>query len=46
MTWHAGLENALNNQNFYDQLWQPRIGGDAVQTQMPLFPDGGVKFVF
>lgn len=46
MTWHAGLENAFNTHNFYDQLWQPHSGGDEVQYQMPLFPDGGVKYVF
>jgi hypothetical protein len=46
MTWHAGLENALNNKNFYDLLWQHNIGGQSEQTQMPLFPDGGVKYVF
>jgi hypothetical protein len=61
LTWHFGLENALDHANFYNQLWEPRIipvaapgataqqfpqGFVAVQNQMPLFPDGGVKFNF
>jgi hypothetical protein len=48
LNWHAGLENALNNQNFYEYLWEPRLqgGGVSEQTQMPLFPDGGIKLIF
>jgi hypothetical protein len=48
LTWHAGLENALNNKNFYSFAWQPRANGqgDAEQDQMPLFPDGGIKYSF
>lgn len=46
LQWHAGLENALNNSNFYEYLWQHEIGGVLEQTQMPLFPDGGVKYTF
>jgi len=61
LTWHIGLENALNHQNFYSQVWEPRLipsfypgatvqqfpqGFIAEQTQMPLFPDGGLKFSF
>jgi hypothetical protein len=46
MTWHIGLENALNNQNFYQLQWMHIEGGQSEQTQMPLFPDGGVKYVF
>ena len=48
MTWHAGLENALNRKNFYEYLWEPRKqgGGLSEQTQMPIFPDGGVKYTF
>ncbi len=50
LTWHVGLENALNHQNFYDQLWQsrphPGPPGTAVQYQMPLFPDGGLSYAF
>jgi hypothetical protein len=46
ISWHAGLENALNQKNFYEYVWQPRIGGVSEQDQMPLFPDGGVKYTF
>jgi hypothetical protein len=46
LTWYTGLENVLNNNNFYAYLWQPRIGGDSEQTQMPRFPDGGMKYKF
>ena len=61
LTWHIGLENALDHQNFYSQVWEPRLipafypgatlqqfpqGFLSVQTQMPLFPDGGLKFAF
>jgi len=48
LTWHAGLENALNNKNFYEYLWEPRQqgGGISEQTQMPIFPDGGVRYSF
>jgi hypothetical protein len=46
LTWYVGLENALNNNNFYAYLWQPHIGGDSEQTQMTRFPDGGMKYRF
>lgn len=48
LTWHAGLQNALDRNNFYSYLWQPRSGGAGVseQDQMPLFPDGGMKYAF
>jgi hypothetical protein len=52
MVWHAGLENAMNNQNFYAQVWEPRwiVGWGnsplSVQTQMSIFPDGDVKYRF
>ena len=48
MMWHVGLQNALNRKNFYSQTWEPRMagGGVAEQDQMPLFPDGGVRFRF
>ncbi len=46
LLWHAGLDNALNRANFYSYQWQPYIGGVAQQNQMPLFPDGGVKYTF
>jgi hypothetical protein len=48
LTWHAGLQNALNRKNFYSYAWQPRAGNEGVaeQDQMPLFPDGGMKYAF
>jgi hypothetical protein len=48
LTWHAGLQNALNNQNFYCEQWEPRSypAGPAQQNQMPIFPDGGIKYLF
>ena len=48
MTWHVGLENALNNKNFYSELWMPRQypTGLAEQDQLPMFPDGGIKYSF
>ena len=46
LLWHVGLDNALNRKNFYSYQWQPTIGGVAQQNQMPLFPDGGVKYTF
>jgi hypothetical protein len=48
LNWHVGLENALNRKNFYSYAWQPRAGdaGVAEQDQMPLFPDGGLKYSF
>jgi hypothetical protein len=46
LLWHAGLDNALNRNNFYSYQWQPWIGGVAQQSQMPRFPDGGVKYTF
>ncbi len=46
MTWHVGLQNALANKNFYSLAWEPFEHKDSEQDQMPLFPDGGVKYVF
>jgi hypothetical protein len=47
LTWHAGMQNALNRQNFYSNAWQQRDGGgQAEQDQMPRFPDGGIKYAF
>jgi hypothetical protein len=52
MVWHAGLQNAMDNQNFYQQVWEPNWGTGsgvsqlAVQTQMQIFPDGDVKYRF
>ena len=48
MTWHAGLENALGNDNFYALAWQPRLddGTQSRQSQLPRFPDGGIKYSF
>ena len=48
LTWHAGLQNATNHQNFYTELWTPRNGATTPteQDQMPLFPDGGIKYAF
>lgn len=48
LTWHAGLQNALDRKNFYSYAWQPRAGNNGVaeEDQMPLFPDGGVKYNF
>ena len=46
LIWHAGLQNALDRKNFYSYAWQPREGTVAEQDQMPLFPDGGVKYKF
>jgi hypothetical protein len=50
ITWHAGLDNALNQKNFYSLIWEPNepkgYQGQSEQYQMPLFPDGGVKYVF
>lgn len=51
--WHVGLQNALNRQNFYSYQWQPRYLAQgmapqtpATQNQMPLFPDGGLRYTF
>ena len=48
LTWHAGLQNATNHNNFYVTLWTPRNNATAPtdQYQMPLFPDGGLKYSF
>ena len=48
MTWHAGLNNALGNDNFYAMQWEPRLdnGTQARESQLPRFPDGGVKYSF
>jgi hypothetical protein len=47
LTWHAGLQNALDRANFYSYAWQPQGDrGVSEQDQMPLFPDGGLKYSF
>ncbi len=46
LLWHVGLDNALNQTNFYSYLWQPNKGLPVQQNQMPIFPDGGVKYSF
>ncbi len=46
LLWHIGLDNALNQTNFYSYQWQPNKGSPIEQTQMPIFPDGGVKYSF
>jgi hypothetical protein len=48
LTWHAGLQNALDRKNFYSYQWRPRAPslGPLEQDQMPLFPDGGLKYSF
>jgi hypothetical protein len=48
LTWDIGLENALNQKNFYAYVWTPRANpaGVSEQNQMPRFPDGGLKFTF
>lgn len=52
LTWHAGLLNALNHQNFYANQWEPQLtphtGTASISTQYQLsrFPDGGVRYTF
>ncbi len=46
LLWHVGLDNALNQTNFYSYQWQPNKGSPIEQTQMPIFPDGGIKYSF
>ena len=57
LTWHAGLQNAFDRKNFYAYMWQPHLTaasaakrgipyGPSEQDQMPLTPDGGVKYSF
>ncbi len=57
LTWHAGVQNALNRKNFYEYQWQANLTekqaalegipyGPSQQNQMPLLPDGGVKYTF
>lgn len=52
MVWRAGLLNAMNHKNFYCELWEPHASaatGEAAQSiqyQMPLFPEGEVKYRF
>jgi hypothetical protein len=48
VTWHAGLQNALSNSNFYSLNWGQRSNpGQLIeQDQLPIFPDGGVKYTF
>jgi hypothetical protein len=54
---HVGLDNALGTSNFYSNLWMAQkngwvngvyqaVGGTSEQTQMPRFPDGGMKYTF
>jgi hypothetical protein len=47
-TWHRGMENVLGTSNFYSYEWTSHSKPDSLitQTQMPRFPDGGVKFSF
>ena len=47
-TWHMGMENVLGTSNFYSYEWTSHStpGSLITQTQMPRFPDGGVKFSF
>jgi hypothetical protein len=47
LTWHVGLENLLSRANFYSLNWQPQTNwGQIEQDQMPLFPDGGLRYSF
>ncbi len=46
LLWHVGLDNALNRKNFYSWEWEPNSGRITRQDQMPIFPDGGVKYSF
>lgn len=48
VTWDVGVQNALNRKNFYSRLWEPQINSNQTgeQDQMPLFPDGGIKYSF
>jgi hypothetical protein len=54
LTWHAGLQNALDRHNFYEYDWMPHwnqfgppfISPVSEQDQMPIFPDGGIKYQF
>ena len=46
LLWHAGLDNALNRKNFYDYEWEPNNHRITREDQMPIFPDGGVKYTF
>lgn len=52
---YAGMENALNRQNFLAYAWEPRRGYDGKGGspipvgelhQMPHFPNIGVRFIF
>jgi hypothetical protein len=48
LKWHVGLQNALGTSNFYTDQWRPRAdqGGTLGQTQLPRFPEGGMKYSF
>jgi hypothetical protein len=46
LTWYVGLENALDRQNFYAEMWEPYLRKASIQPQMGRFPDAGVKIVF
>jgi hypothetical protein len=48
LTWHAGLQNAFDNKNFYSLVWEPQSkpGTQSEQDQMPILPDGGIKYSF
>ena len=56
LDWNVGLLNALNQKNFYDQVWASRADtvknhvkyplGDSEQDQTPRFPEGSLKYTF
>jgi hypothetical protein len=48
LTVHAGLDNALGTSNFYSNEWmiQNPAGGTLEQKQMPMFPDGGIRYSY
>jgi hypothetical protein len=48
LTVHVGLDNALGTSNFYSNEWMVNniAGGTLEQKQMPMFPDGGVRWSY
>ena len=48
LTVHVGLDNALGTSNFYSNEWMINniAGGTLEQKQMPMFPDGGVRWSY
>jgi hypothetical protein len=48
LTAHLGLDNALGTSNFYSNEWmiQNPAGGTLEQKQMPMFPDGGIRYSY